>query len=135
VGSSATSWGVARINVNAGNAQGSCDAFERYAACLCRIITEVSSHVTRRRVDELNTCNRSPNFGDANTVSSRDSVTQSSPQPMASDSIPATARCLNCEAPMDGAFCAACGQHVVDLNASTWHVVREALGDATDLDG
>jgi hypothetical protein len=36
---------------------------------------------------------------------------------------------------MHGAFCAACGQHVVDLNASTWHVVREALGDATDFDG
>jgi hypothetical protein len=36
---------------------------------------------------------------------------------------------------MHGAFCAACGQRVVDLNASTWHVVREALADATDVDG
>jgi Protein of unknown function (DUF3667) len=51
------------------------------------------------------------------------------------DGLAPTIRCLNCAAPVNGAFCAACGQHAVDLNASTWHVLREALGDATDLDG
>lgn len=46
-----------------------------------------------------------------------------------------TYSCLNCGAPVRGAYCAACGQRTVDLDASTWHVVREALGDATDVDG
>lgn len=29
----------------------------------------------------------------------------------------------------------ACGQTAVDLSAPTWHVVREALADVTDVDG
>ena len=43
--------------------------------------------------------------------------------------------CLNCGTPIANAYCAACGQPNVDLSASTWHVVREAWSDATDLDG
>ena len=43
--------------------------------------------------------------------------------------------CLNCEAPLAGPYCAACGQPAVDLAAPTWHVVRQAVGDAADLDG
>lgn len=43
--------------------------------------------------------------------------------------------CLSCGAPLVGAYCAACGQRTVDLAAPTWHVLREALADATDLDG
>jgi len=46
-----------------------------------------------------------------------------------------TADCLNCSAPIHGPFCARCGQQAVDLKASTWHVVREALGDAIGVDG
>jgi hypothetical protein len=44
-------------------------------------------------------------------------------------------RCLNCGAPLGGAYCAACGQQALDLAAPTWHVVRDALADATELDG
>jgi hypothetical protein len=43
--------------------------------------------------------------------------------------------CLNCGAPLAGAYCAACGQKVVDLATPTWRVVREAVAEATDLDG
>lgn len=46
-----------------------------------------------------------------------------------------TAACHNCGAPVASIYCGACGQRFVDLDASTWHVVREALGDATDVDG
>lgn len=43
--------------------------------------------------------------------------------------------CLNCGAPLAGAYCTACGQRAIDLAAPTWHIVREVLTDATDLDG
>jgi hypothetical protein len=43
--------------------------------------------------------------------------------------------CLNCHTQLTGAYCAACGQRHVDLAEPTWHVVREALSDATDVDG
>jgi hypothetical protein len=43
--------------------------------------------------------------------------------------------CLNCGASLVGAYCAACGQPAVDLAAPTWHVIREALAEVTDLDG
>ena len=43
--------------------------------------------------------------------------------------------CLNCDAPLRGEYCAACGQQAVDPHASTWHVVKEAVSDATDFDG
>lgn len=46
-----------------------------------------------------------------------------------------TPACLNCGAPLGGAYCAACGQQAVDLAAPTWRVVREAMADAADLDG
>lgn len=66
-------------------------------------------------------------------------ATQPSAQPTASAhesySVALTIPCLNCGAPVQGVYCVACGQRSVDLDASTWHVVREALGDATDLDG
>jgi hypothetical protein len=42
---------------------------------------------------------------------------------------------LNCGAPLTHLYCAACGQHRVDLAAPTWHLLRDALSDATDLDG
>ena len=45
------------------------------------------------------------------------------------------ATCLNCGAALIGAYCAECGQHSVDLAAPTWHVLKEALTDAIDLDG
>jgi hypothetical protein len=53
----------------------------------------------------------------------------------APDSTPSTDDCRNCGTPVFDAYCARCGQKVVDLKASTWDVVREALGDAIDLDG
>lgn len=53
----------------------------------------------------------------------------------AQDVAVAPAACLNCGAPLDGAYCAACGQQAVDLAAPTWHVVREAVADAMDVDG
>jgi hypothetical protein len=46
-----------------------------------------------------------------------------------------TATCLNCDAPLVGSYCAACGQRAIDLTAHTWHVVKEGLADATDVDG
>lgn len=44
-------------------------------------------------------------------------------------------RCLNCDAPLRSEYCPACGQQAVDPHASTWHVVKEAVADATDVDG
>lgn len=44
-------------------------------------------------------------------------------------------RCLNCGAPLSSDYCPACGQQAVDPHASTWHVVKEAVSDATDVDG
>jgi hypothetical protein len=46
-----------------------------------------------------------------------------------------SATCLNCGAPLGGSYCSACGQQAVDLAAPTWHVVRQALEDATDVNG
>jgi hypothetical protein len=43
--------------------------------------------------------------------------------------------CLNCGAPMAGAYCAACGQRAVDLAEPSWRVVKEAVSDAVDVDG
>ena len=43
--------------------------------------------------------------------------------------------CLNCAAPLGGAYCSACGQRAVDLAAPTWVVVREGVSEAIDLDG
>jgi hypothetical protein len=55
------------------------------------------------------------------------------PPPLdAADAAPA---CLNCGEAMVGAYCAACGQPQVDLTATTWHVLRDAVSDATDVDG
>ena len=43
--------------------------------------------------------------------------------------------CLNCGATLRSEYCPACGQQAVDPYASTWHVVKEAVSDAADLDG
>jgi hypothetical protein len=67
-------------------------------------------------------------------------MTQPSPVPVVrpapiADSVAETADCLNCGAQLAGAFCARCGQKVVDLEEPTWHVVVDALGEAIDFDG
>jgi hypothetical protein len=58
-------------------------------------------------------------------------------RPVSSPARPTTtpAPCLNCGASLVGTYCAECGQRAVDVTAPTWHVVKEALQDATDLDG
>lgn len=43
--------------------------------------------------------------------------------------------CLNCDHPVDDAFCAHCGQKNTDYRVSLWHVLREMLGEAFELDG
>lgn len=43
--------------------------------------------------------------------------------------------CLNCGAALDAAYCSACGQGDVDPAAPTWHVVRDAISEAVDVDG
>ena len=60
-------------------------------------------------------------------------MTMSSRVPDAAPAVATT--CLGCGAPLGGPYCAACGQKSVDLAAPTWHVVRDALADATDVDG
>lgn len=54
---------------------------------------------------------------------------------LARELVGATTMCSNCAAPMGGSYCSTCGQRAIDLTASTWHVVREALEDVTDFDG
>lgn len=49
--------------------------------------------------------------------------------------VASTSPCLNCGTTLTGAYCAACGQQRVDLVVPTWHVLREAFADATDIDG
>ncbi len=44
-------------------------------------------------------------------------------------------RCLNCEHPVEDAFCPACGQKRTDYRVSLWHVLKEILGEAFELDG
>ena len=44
-------------------------------------------------------------------------------------------RCLNCDHPVDDTFCAHCGQRNTDYRVSLWHVLREMLGEAFELDG
>jgi hypothetical protein len=43
--------------------------------------------------------------------------------------------CVNCAAPLAGAYCAACGQRAVEPHVGTWHVLREGLPDVADFDG
>lgn len=45
------------------------------------------------------------------------------------------APCLNCGAPLAGRWCAECGQEAVDLAAPSWVVIRDAVGEALDVDG
>lgn len=66
-------------------------------------------------------------------------ATHSSALPHIANSAPelvaARTTCLNCGAPLGGSYCSTCGQQAIDLAAPTWHVVRQALEDATDVDG
>lgn len=43
--------------------------------------------------------------------------------------------CLSCGGALEGAYCARCGQADVDPAAPTWHVVRDAVSEAVDVDG
>lgn len=54
----------------------------------------------------------------------------SSPTAIATDP-----RCLNCDAPLGSEYCPTCGQRAIEPRASTWHVIKEAVSDATDVDG
>lgn len=44
-------------------------------------------------------------------------------------------RCQNCDAPLQGPYCSACGQHDVDYSGSFWHLVEDALEGALHFDG
>lgn len=46
----------------------------------------------------------------------------------------APARCLDCDAPLTGAFCARCGQKASSTKASFWHLAGEALGELLSVD-
>jgi hypothetical protein len=62
------------------------------------------------------------------------SVVPRVPNAVTDASVTATA-CLNCGAPLTAEYCGACGQRAVDLGESTWHTIREAFSDASDIDG
>jgi hypothetical protein len=59
---------------------------------------------------------------------------QQAAPPRLDDASPPPA-CLNCGAALAGPYCATCGQRAVDLAAPTWDVVRDAVAEATDVDG
>lgn len=43
-------------------------------------------------------------------------------------------RCLNCEQPVSGSFCASCGQRNVDYRVSTWELLSDALDGLFQID-
>ena len=43
--------------------------------------------------------------------------------------------CLNCEAPLSGAYCAACGQRALSSQVSLGEILREVLSETFELDG
>ena len=45
-----------------------------------------------------------------------------------------TPRCANCDQPLAGPYCAACGQRAADLHVSIWHLISEALQEAFEFD-
>lgn len=45
------------------------------------------------------------------------------------------ARCLNCDAPLDGRFCAACGQEARDPKPTTQELLHAAAGEFFNWDG
>lgn len=49
--------------------------------------------------------------------------------------LPSPPACLNCEAPITGAYCAACGQRAEDRTVGLRLLVADALEDLTNLDG
>lgn len=44
------------------------------------------------------------------------------------------ARCPSCDAPVAGAFCSACGEHIIKRDYSTWHFIKRSFGQLTSLD-
>jgi hypothetical protein len=46
----------------------------------------------------------------------------------------APARCLDCDAPLSGPFCARCGQKASSTKASFWHLAGEAIGEIFSID-
>lgn len=43
--------------------------------------------------------------------------------------------CLNCEAPLHGEYCHACGQRDIDPRASVWSVLGEFVQESLEIDG
>jgi hypothetical protein len=43
--------------------------------------------------------------------------------------------CLNCEAPLRGAYCSACGQRGLDLRRPIWQLLRDFVHETFDIDG
>ena len=52
-----------------------------------------------------------------------------------SDVPPGPAICRNCSAPLDGPFCARCGQKAAPLNPTLRGLAREAALELLDVDG
>ncbi len=50
------------------------------------------------------------------------------------DEAPAQPACANCEAPLYGQYCGACGQRARDRIISLWELLRDAAGDLFELD-
>ena len=50
------------------------------------------------------------------------------------DESPAQPACANCEAPLYGQYCGACGQRARDHIISLWELLRDAAGDLFELD-
>ena len=43
--------------------------------------------------------------------------------------------CKNCQSNLDGAYCARCGQHDIDLERPIWSLLRDVLQETFELDG
>ena len=48
---------------------------------------------------------------------------------------PPAAVCPNCQAPLTGVYCAACGQHNIDLERPIWSLAGELIRETFELDG
>jgi Protein of unknown function (DUF3667) len=48
---------------------------------------------------------------------------------------PAARRCLNCEALLNGPYCAACGQRAIPPNPGVRELIGDAWGELTGYDG
>ena len=56
------------------------------------------------------------------------------PTDAASGDVPPPEACLNCGAPLQGQYCARCGQRARGRLISIWELVRDAIGDLFELD-